>query len=398
MRRYYAYAYLSVSAFFTKTSEKPRNVVRWTTKGTLLKGKYKDALVSGNVAAFDLDGTLITTQSGSSFPRSETDWKFINGSVVSKLRQLHDSGHQLVTFSNQAGIKLSDASKRLTQWKQKLESITRNLDLPIWIYAATEHDQYRKPASGMWQEFLADREQIKVESSTFVGDAAGRPASVSDARDFSASDLKFALNLDMPFYLPRSYFSNTPKPLDPATINLGFDPRTYDEQRGIHFERRNTKDIVVFVGTPAAGKSSFFRTFLQPLGYVRINQDKLGTRQKCLHAAEAELRDGRSVCIDNTNADIATRKHWLDLAMSFSIPARCVHFTASTTLAQHNNYVRVFGTPRENEEKRELLPKVAFSSYLQRYQAPKMEEGFQDLQEIEFVLTKESPEWRKFWI
>ena len=36
-------------------------------------------------------------------------------------------------------------------------------------------------------------------------------------------------------------------------------------------------DIVLLVGSPGAGKSSFYWKHLQPLGYGRVNQDILKT-------------------------------------------------------------------------------------------------------------------------
>lgn len=43
---------------------------------------------------------------------------------------------------------------------------------------------------------------------------------------------------------------------------------------------------------------------------------------------------------DNTNADIDTRAHWVKVAKEFNVPIRCVRFTASTRLAEHNDAVR----------------------------------------------------------
>jgi len=39
----------------------------------------------------------------------------------------------------------------------------------------------------------------------------------------------------------------------------------------------NELDVVIFCGSPGAGKSTFYWTFLRPLGYERVNQDILRT-------------------------------------------------------------------------------------------------------------------------
>ncbi len=43
----------------------------------------------------------------------------------------------------------------------------------------------------------------------------------------------------------------------------------------IAFSKRNRQDIVLFVGSPGAGKSTFYWRNLQGLSYMRINQDIL---------------------------------------------------------------------------------------------------------------------------
>ena len=43
---------------------------------------------------------------------------------------------------------------------------------------------------------------------------------------------------------------------------------------------------------------------------------------------------------DNTNADVETRKYWINLAQDFGVPIRCIRFTASARLCEHNDSVR----------------------------------------------------------
>lgn len=44
------------------------------------------------IAAFDLDGTLISTKTGFIFPNGADDWKWWNDLVPTRLKELHDDG------------------------------------------------------------------------------------------------------------------------------------------------------------------------------------------------------------------------------------------------------------------------------------------------------------------
>ena len=59
----------------------------------------------------------------------------------------------------------------------------------------------------------------------------------------------------------------------------------------------SSPELVIFVGYPALGKSSFFRNRFAPAGYTHINQDMLKTRDKCVKAAADALQAGQSVVV-----------------------------------------------------------------------------------------------------
>ena len=41
-------------------------------------------------------------------------------------------------------------------------------------------------------------------------------------------------------------------------------------------------EMVVMVGCPASGKSTFRKRYFEPNGYVVVNRDTMGTMQKCV--------------------------------------------------------------------------------------------------------------------
>lgn len=371
-------------------------------------------------ALFDLDGTLITTASGRKFGGDPTDWKWWDPSVPTKLQELHEEGHTVIILSNQGGVTIQSdpkskgpkTPKRLPQWKQKVSAILTQLDVPTTVYAATGKDIFRKPRVGMWKELCKDLDvteaDIDKEACFFVGDAGGRlPLPAADgrkavAKDFSCSDRNFAHNIGIKYETPEEFFLGE----QPREFQRDFDLTSYPKsipteegQSPVLFEKTNDKDVVLFCGPPGAGKSTFYWRYLKPLGYERVNQDNLKTKDKCLKVAKEHLEEGDSVAVDNTNADPETRSQWVELAKKYRVPIRCLWFRTPISVAEHNNAVRSMNKEL-NPESRESLPKLAFNGFSSRFKTPNASEGFQDVVEIDFEFrgtNDEYAKWGRYW-
>jgi bifunctional polynucleotide phosphatase/kinase len=303
----------AVQNFFTPSSQKLKDEkLSWRiVDGSLIVGRYRPTASTANgqaeattltgrkkIAAFDFDSTLISTISKAKFARDANDWCWWHGSVPGKLKALHDEGYRLVILSNQGGISLKSANgpklknDRFIQFKQKAGAVFNNLNLPIGIYAGTEKDQFRKPMTGMWTEFLKDEElqdkDIDLLHSVFVGDAGGRIAGTNAGKsvkaDFACSDRNFAANVGMSFQSPEEFFLDQPARAFLRSIDTSVYAVSNPEAAKLYrskFTKRASPEIVVFVGSPGAGKSTFYRTYFEPLGYVRANQDTLKSVSRC---------------------------------------------------------------------------------------------------------------------
>jgi bifunctional polynucleotide phosphatase/kinase len=335
--------------------------------------------------------------------------------VPGKLKELHADGYMIAIVSNQAGISLKPDSKlpaghkkRYADFKVKSTSIFNQLEIPVSLYAATEHDIYRKPRPGMWQVLLEDHnlapDMIDMEQSVFVGDAAGRTADGTSKADFSCGDRNLADNLGLPFRTPEEFFLGE----QPRAFVRSFEPSRYvppiptqsNALTPVLFSKKHDLDIVILVGSPGSGKSTFFQQHLAPLGYNRVNQDTLKKREKCVEVAQEHLKHKESVVVDNTNRDIVTRKVWVDLAKAFDVPIRCIYFTAESALCEHNNVVRALNETH-NPEKRILLPSSVFPMYRKAFQPPELVEGFEDITQVEFALEGTEEQriaWAKYWV
>lgn len=337
--------------------------------------------------------------------------------MPSTLKKVYEDGYAIAILTNQGRLSLKNDSKTvkadqksLATFKTKVDAILSHFDFPIILLAATARDQYRKPRLGMWNELL-DELDLEVgdgpdlSASFFVGDAAGRPARDNAKADHSCSDRNFAENVGAGFQTPEEYFLHkAPEPYirqfvpsDYLKSSLNDAPNAIPSA----ISKKNDLDIILLCGSPAAGKSTFYWTYLRPLGYERVNQDLLRTRDKCVKVAFGFLSEAKSVTIDNTNADVATRAIWIDLASKFKVPIRCVYFTASAKLCEHNDTVRALALGPFNPEKRSILPHSAFAGFAARFKEPSEHEGFQDLTQIDFQFRgglDESRLWSQYWL
>ncbi|KAJ7759134.1 polynucleotide kinase 3 phosphatase-domain-containing protein [Mycena metata] len=374
---------------------------RWSKpsgpNGSCLHGKHLVPSSSVKVAAFDLDGTVISLSS---------PWHWWNASVPAKLRKAASEGYAVVMFSNQGGLKTPPQVK---EWKKKIALIAAAVpDLSFMIFAATAKDSYRKPMISMWQElerlYAADGVKIDKASSFFVGDAAGRnyPNSTT-SKDFASTDRKFALNVEIPFYTPEEYF-------------LGKTPELNFTLKGFHVSSLPSlplytpsssplllsppvQELVLFVGYPCLGKTTFFRQHFEPAGYLHINQDTLKTRIKCVKAVQEALTAGKKCVVDNTNRDASTRRYYIDVATKLKVPVRCMLFTGSLELAFHNNLYRAYCLPPSvagREPPREALPMTVFTKFKDSFEEPELGEGLAQIKKVNWVFNG-TPEERKAW-
>ncbi|KAG5735527.1 Bifunctional polynucleotide phosphatase/kinase [Termitomyces sp. T112] len=357
---------------------------------------------STKVAAFDLDGTLIKSNYGSGSKPSKT-WEWWRAGVPAKLKEVADSGYAVVIISNQA-LK----PQALKMWKAKIPLIAAALpNVPFRLFAATAKDGFRKPMPGMWTElvriFREDGFEIDRVQSLFVGDAAGRQY-IGNKHDFSSTDRKWALNIDIPFFTPEEYFLNLP-PHTNYTLP-GFRVSSLPSDLPPILPTSTpllpvppAKELVLFVGYPCLGKSTFYRRHFEPTGYVHINQDIFKTRDRCVKETKKVLQEGKSCVIDNTNRNDATRKLYLDVAKELDVPARCFYFTGSMELAWHNNLYRTYNLPpslASAEPKRELVPYVGFTGFRSNFEEPRLEEGFTEIKKVNWVFNGNEEE-RAYW-
>ncbi|KAK7484043.1 hypothetical protein BaRGS_00024655 [Batillaria attramentaria] len=371
--------------------------LRWTAEGKPVKGVCPLLVLSSDtlegrskVAGFDIDFTVIQTASGRKFAVGSNDWEWWDDSVAGKLRALDKDGFRVVFFTNQAGIE-KDKVKPDTV-KDKIEAIIKELGIPVLVFISTGNSHYRKPSPEMWNFFIKNCNQgVEVDKSecVYVGDAAGRAKGWANdkPKDFSCSDRMFAANIGIKFSTPEEFFlDEKPAAFEWKSINPNEilkkatkpDPKQEFHKKG--------KELVVMVGCPASGKSTFRKRYLEPHGYVAVNRDTLGTAEKCIKVAKEALKSGKCVVADNTHPSVSARANFVQLAKAEGVPCRCFWMQTPFELAHHLNLVRQNQT---NGEVRRI-PDVGYNVFKKNFEEPTKAEGFTEIVKVNFMAKFDS--------
>ncbi|KAF0694865.1 Aste57867_14265 [Aphanomyces stellatus] len=351
------------------------------------------------VASFDMDSTLITTKSGKTFAKDANDWKFWNECVPAKLQELAADGYAVVIFSNQSGLSKGKVNEK--ELKTKLNAIATQLKVPLRVFLLSADDNMRKPRVGAW-EFMARHCQLDVDTanSFYCGDAAGRPKAPGKAKkDFSCGDYKFALNLGITFYTPEKFFLGSKQSLhsNKTSFELDFDPRSLLSHAvpldaAWKVAPSSTQEMIVLVGSPGAGKSTFCQAYFS--SYGRINQDVLKTVPKCKAAAVEQLKQGKSVVIDSTNRDIKTRKEWIQVAADHKIPIRAFYLDVPKPLVFHLNEFRMLQKQLhpDRSEAKPNVPDMIIHGFFKNVEEPTTAEGFTSVVKLPFIPASTLPD------
>ena len=285
---------------------------------------------------FDVDGTIVVSKSGRRWAATATDWVFRVSPHM--FQELADDGWTVALISNQSTWKTSPDAK------QKLESILTALQetngWSPWCLVATasrkEKDTlYRKPGTALFDLLLEQTglhaTDIKVKVKVKVkmcGDAIG-PDHPHPPFRWASSDFEFANAIGAEF-------------VEPATVS----PPVIDASLSI-------QKILLLVGNPGSGKSSFAREMVKQFPQFRhVEQDVLTTPARVRKAVVAELTAGHSVIVDATHASAKSKEPYTQLGY----PVTIVWFVRD-------------GRPW-NALREKPVPEVAYAVYSKHFEEP----------------------------
>jgi len=356
-------------------------MINWLNNDSYLYGTTTNFKFTDKLACFDIDGTIIQTKSGKTFPINKSDWIFLfKNKTIDKLKEYVNNNYCIIFISNQAGL---HTTAQTDDWMYKMNTIVESLNCPLIILASIVKDRFRKPMPSMFN-FIIELMQkqhvvIDMNKSFYCGDASGRP------HDHSDTDYKFALNCELTFYVPEEIFlaetcmtkSITYFDFDKYLLNAPINPT-------IEFTQN---ELIILCGFPASGKSSVANILVQ-LGYMRINQDTLKTKKKCLTLTQNYIQEGLSVVIDNLNYEVDVRKEYIDIANKYKYTIKSIVMSTSFELSYHNNMYRYWKNNNHN-----IVPSIVYNKYKSKYVKPSIKEGFGQIIDYHFTIPSNDPDY-----
>ncbi|MBR4161194.1 MAG: AAA family ATPase [Bacteroidaceae bacterium] len=134
------------------------------------------------------------------------------------------------------------------------------------------------------------------------------------------------------------------------------------------FETKTHKQIIIFMGIQASGKSTFYKSVLAPLGYGHINLDSLHTRNKERIAISRFYEQEKSFVIDNTNPEITDRQRYIPDARTNGYEIIGIFFQSIAKDCIVRNRMR-----------EKSVPEKAIPCTQNKLQLPSLDEGFDGL-------------------
>jgi len=331
------------------------------------------------ILMIDLDWTIIKPESGLTFPLSEKDWVF--RFKLNELRDKYNNGYLIAVITNQKAL-LKEKGLNEEQFRNRWYKISELLAIPAYMLYSMYDDFYRKPRTGMFELLeTLNGQKFDLTKSLYVGDACGRK------KDFSDSDYKFALNVGIPFETPEKFFElstknedqtlNLPLPIHPIKTIYGDNINFWKEYNDVL--NNNFNGLIIMIGSQASGKSTFIRKHILPKfpNFVYTSLDQIKTQSKLIKIVSEELKNNKTVIIDNTNYDKKNRLIWLNLAKLMNKSIIGIYMNIDKEVSLHMNTYRSCKKIISGDDK--IVPDIAIHKYYKNFEEPSKDEGFNKL-------------------
>lgn len=246
----------------------------------------------------------------------------------------------------------------------------------VFLASTDMKSNFRKPNDGMFK-LMETHMKVDKNLSFYCGDAAGRKQ--APFNDFSNDDLLFSIKLQIKFYTPEMLFKGEKQNFkavkgvivdeslevevakDSAKDQADTDLKSVYKQ----ISQSKVQEMIILVGSPGSGKSTFWRQYLKDL-YHRVNNDDLGSSKKSESLCLEILKGAASVVVDNTNSKLENRATYIKMAQNEGIKQiRCLYFDVPKEKCMENNALRKVGVHMSKN-----VPGVCIHSFFKNHVKP----------------------------
>ena len=321
--------------------------------------------ITNKIACFNVEDTIIKTQSGKKIPKNLDDIILWDKSVKSYLENLILEKYLLVFFTNQK-------NKSLNHNIERADKIFQLLNLPFLYLSAQKDDKYKKPNIGLWKilkKYI--KLKININESFYAGNLAGRLRGWEKykKKDSTDTDRKFAYNLNLDFFTPEELFKDECPTRKWKWI--GWNPTSKLSKPDLPDLTHNIEMIMV-MGSPVSGKTEFIKKYYKAYDYYLDNKELL------VQIKNSMIKE-KSIIIEGLFPTLKSRIEYLNLAKLNGYKSRLFIMEINNDLSNHLNLLR-----QSKGEKK--VAQTVFNKWKKQYEKP-----LENWNEIKTVI----PKWKK---
>ncbi|GAW81625.1 bifunctional polynucleotide phosphatase/kinase [Plasmodium gonderi] len=356
--------------------------------------------------SFDLDNTLILSRSFFKPAQNQNDYIFYSD-IIDFLKKKRAENYKIIIFSNQKGVSTGKIS--IVDIVNRVDDVIEKIGIPLECYLALKNDKYRKPRIGMYN-FAKQNNKGPIDEIIYVGDNANRiyddnfktkfinhlryvysknnvNININEIakklkKDYTDTDLKFALNINAKFYTPEELFLNIKNNLsakfsfNPLSLQKNVDELNYQKSQNsvrhlldradLHSSPpQHEQNFVLLIGPPGCGKTTFCKNYFP--NFIQINLEELKTKNKCINMLRQYIISGKNVIMDNENTYVKNRLIYINEAKKINknLKVKAIFFNYSKDLVFHLNNFKLITDISNQMKEIPTIPIYSFYKYVQ---------------------------------
>ena len=118
-------------------------------------------------------------------------------------------------------------------------------------------------------------------------------------------------------------------------------------------------------------------------GNVRINQDKIKTKEKVIKCLMQNIEKGNKIVIDSSNPQKNNRSQYIKICNKYNYPTIAFAFQVSKEFSMHLNNLRIINKIRKHYQRN--VNNISIQSFFKNIEEPDTKEGFTEVVQVNFI-------------